>query len=220
MSINSKINNQQDIINLQPLTENDFSIFSQIFAYKNEYTEYMKYYSQGIPLTQQEVLETFIYRLECMYNQNSGISFIIMKEKNQIGFITYNILTNEIAYAILQEYSGHGYVKAALRLLLQIIIQYTNLVKATCHPDNIGSQKVLESVGFINKGIIEKSYGTRILYELEDLSTFLNQNFNNDAAKFKIIPKSMKIYQSLNFSNKFQQILQRQTTLIPYINSK
>ncbi|CAN4092935.1 unnamed protein product [Withania somnifera] len=66
-----------------------------------------------------------------------------------------------IGYAIGSDYWGHGIVAMALEMAIPIVFKdFSNLVRleALVEPENKGSQRVLEKVGFKKEGFLRK-YG-------------------------------------------------------------
>lgn len=75
------------------------------------------------------------------------------------GFVSWNMNHSraEVAYAIASLYWGQGYMTEAIKAIIQFGFD-RNLVRieARCHPDNIGSARVMEKCGMIYEGILRK----------------------------------------------------------------
>ncbi|KAL2229925.1 UNVERIFIED_CONTAM: hypothetical protein Sindi_1586900 [Sesamum indicum] len=66
-----------------------------------------------------------------------------------------------VGYAIGSEYWGQGIVTAALKIAIPIVFEkfpFLVRLEALVEEDNVGSQKVLEKVGFVREGFLRK-YG-------------------------------------------------------------
>lgn len=66
----------------------------------------------------------------------------------------------EIGYGLMPDYWGKGIAKKAVRLLVDHGFQILHLhtIEAQVEPENIGSVKVLESVGFRQEGFFKENY--------------------------------------------------------------
>ena len=62
----------------------------------------------------------------------------------------------ELGYTIHRDCWGHGYATEVANLLLQLGFEQLGLerIAATCAPDNAGSARVLEKVGFRREGVL------------------------------------------------------------------
>ncbi len=63
----------------------------------------------------------------------------------------------EIVYAISKKYSGKGYTSSAVKTLITYLFKETNVeqLNAIALPHNIGSNKVIQKVGFLFKETID-----------------------------------------------------------------
>ena len=86
---------------------------------------------------------------------------VILKETNKlIGAISlfhldwYDFKAGEVGYTIRKEYRGKGYAPEAVGLLIDYCFKKMKLRKiyADTEPNNIGSQRVLEKLGFKLEG--------------------------------------------------------------------
>lgn len=64
----------------------------------------------------------------------------------------------EVAYALSREYWNKGYMSEVVNRVIQFGFEEMGLVRieARCHPDNIGSSKVMEKTGMRLEGILRK----------------------------------------------------------------
>lgn len=81
-----------------------------------------------------------------------------------LGFTpNYKLKTAEIGYAIDKELHGRGIATEAVRLLVQKLFSETDVRRLTAgvHEKNIGSQRVLEKVGFKREGVLREHFFIR-----------------------------------------------------------
>ena len=73
----------------------------------------------------------------------------------------------EVGYALSTPFQRRGIMKRAIQLLVDELFASTQIerLEARCALDNVGSQKVLESTGFVREGILRSYFrlrGTRV----------------------------------------------------------
>lgn len=69
-------------------------------------------------------------------------------------------LEAELWYVLNRQYWRHGYTTEAVHALVSFGFQQIQLhrIWAMCHPDNIGSWRVLEKIGMTNEGRLRQHY--------------------------------------------------------------
>lgn len=92
--------------------------------------------------------------------------FLIFRERDGVlvGGITLAnvrrgiVQAGTVGYWVGEPYAGHGYMTAALRLLLPTLFGELHLhrVEAACIPGNIASVRVLEKCGFVREGLARR----------------------------------------------------------------
>jgi RimJ/RimL family protein N-acetyltransferase len=91
------------------------------------------------------------------------LGIILTEEAKLIGWCGLEMINREnreaeIGYALHRAYWGHGYMTEAARAILQAGFTELQLhrIFATCHPDNVGSIRVLERLGMRYEGCLRK----------------------------------------------------------------
>ncbi len=86
--------------------------------------------------------------------------FIETKDGSKIGYAVHFLARrqHEIGYAIIPSERGKGYATEAVTMLVDYIFLSKDIVRiqADTNADNVGSQRVLEKVGFTLEGILRK----------------------------------------------------------------
>ena len=72
--------------------------------------------------------------------------------------LRYGVDSKEFSYFLREEEAGKGYMKEALRALIQYLFTEEQLtcVSARCFVPNVASQRLLESLGFHRDGVIRQ----------------------------------------------------------------
>lgn len=95
---------------------------------------------------------------------------ICLDERHSIGYVSVKPGSGEddkcrahLGYAVSAEYWGQGIATAALKMVVRDVfneLEFPGLVRleALVEVENLGSQKVLEKVGFLKEGLLRK-YG-------------------------------------------------------------
>ncbi len=151
--------------------------FKKIFSSCDE--NYMKFYARGKRLSEEEAENNFQGRLKRMWeNKLPGhMTLIVELNKECVGLISLGPLKMygfdpEIAYIVDQDHCGKGVGLKSVKLTIDFL-QYLKdkgtydfkCLKATVHPLNVGSYKILEKSGFeCEEGIKIFSYGERKSY--------------------------------------------------------
>jgi len=112
--------------------------------------------------------------------------FIIeKKDGTKIGFIQHFNVQNpmgkivEVGYALVQSERRKGYCSEATTLMVDYLFLSKDIVRVQAYTNvrNVGSQKVLEKVGFKKEGIIRKSGFNRGKWEDECLYSILREEW-------------------------------------------
>lgn len=97
-------------------------------------------------------------------DDNTLLGCIFMKD------IDWNIPKAEIGYFIDRDYEGKGIVSGALRTIVHYCFNELNLEKVFVRvsPENIGSRKVAEKIGFELEGVLRRDFksGDGTLYDV------------------------------------------------------
>ncbi|TAK74600.1 MAG: GNAT family N-acetyltransferase [Gammaproteobacteria bacterium] len=135
--------------------------------------EVMKYISQGEIQTKEEV-ETFMAKA-IPYHEKHGLGFCSVFEKESSIFVGQAGLFHlgyddtrsdiEIGYRLHKKFWGKGYATELAKALIQWGFEHLSIKKlvAVAHPENRGSQRVLEKVGMWYVGKT-KYYDNEVLY--------------------------------------------------------
>lgn len=107
-----------------------------------------------------------LYRRQQEAAEDCGYLFgIFLQEKDElIGTISISHIVRgvgqfaELGYSLSSEHQGHGYMTAAVRLVLTYSFRSLGLhrIQAGIIPDNISSKRVVEKCGFQPEGIARK----------------------------------------------------------------
>lgn len=87
--------------------------------------------------------------------------FIEKKDGSKLGGISHSLVGNqlEIGYTLIPTERRKGYCTEAVEIMMDYLFLSKDIERIQAHTDvrNVGSQKVLEHVGFRREGIIRKS---------------------------------------------------------------
>jgi RimJ/RimL family protein N-acetyltransferase len=94
--------------------------------------------------------------------------WIVECDDHPAGWITL-VVTNwehglaEIGYALSTPYQGRGIMPVALGLLVRELFATTEIfrIEARCAVDNVGSQRILERLGFVREGLLRDYFVLR-----------------------------------------------------------
>ena len=89
------------------------------------------------------------------------LAIILVEEARLIGWCGLEMISRankeaEIGYALHRAYWGHGYMTEAAQAVLAVGFadMLLHRIFATCHPDNVGSIRVLEKLGMRYEGCL------------------------------------------------------------------
>lgn len=142
---------------IREFDEGDFiSIHS--YASKPEVTKY-------VPFGPNNEADTRLFLKKVLHDQIQNPRYeyefaVILKQGNCLigssGIHVTNIGNKEgsIGYCYDKQYWGNGYASEAAKAILDFGFNKLNLhrIFATCHPDNIGSARVMEKIGMKKEG--------------------------------------------------------------------
>lgn len=135
-------------------------LFIRYIADKNVRTheDAINYLKQG-PMVSYEKHD-FGLNLVCLKGANTPIGMCGLLKREELK-------NPDLGYAFLPEYSGKGYAREAAENTLKTIMKTCSLdtVVAVTLPDNLRSNKLLETIGFIFKETVELYGSHNNLYE-------------------------------------------------------
>ncbi|MCO5131781.1 MAG: GNAT family N-acetyltransferase [Xanthobacteraceae bacterium] len=115
--------------------------------------------------------------------------FLIFREQDGalVGGITLAnvrrgiVQAGTVGYWIGEPFAGHGYMTAALRLLLPTLFGELNLhrVEAACIPGNAASVRVLEKCGFVREGLARRYLCINGVWQDHLLFGMLHEDFRH-----------------------------------------
>jgi ribosomal-protein-alanine N-acetyltransferase len=101
----------------------------------------------------------------------SRIFLIEDKKGSELGYIAYFDTGDArgckgIGYMLQPAERGKGYGSEAVQMMVDYLFLNHDIVRiqAETHPDNAGSQRVLQKAGFTKEGLIRKSFFSRGVY--------------------------------------------------------
>ncbi len=90
------------------------------------------------------------------------------KDGSELGYIAHfdSKGCKGIGYTLLPAERGKGYGSEAGQMMVDYLFLNHDIVRvqAETHPDNVGSQRVLQKAGFTKEGLIRKSFFSRGVY--------------------------------------------------------
>lgn len=130
-------------------------------------SEFVMRYNAMIPKTREEVLAQFSgerarQNAFVMEHKESGkVIGVIFTEEDSL---RWGVVSRELSYFLNEDYSRQGYMKEALRAVIDYLFETENLecVAARSFAPNTASRKLLASLGFHQDGLIPrcvKGYG-------------------------------------------------------------
>jgi ribosomal-protein-alanine N-acetyltransferase len=137
-------------------TEDIFSIFSS-----EEVTKYYGMYPMKDISEAEELIERFKNSFESSTSIRLGIE---LKDCNRVigtcGFHNWNKrhFRAEIGYELNKEFWGQGFGKEAVLAVVMFGFNEMNLerIEAVVYPENKVSKNMLESIGFVQEGLLRK----------------------------------------------------------------
>lgn len=152
---------QTDRLIIREFNEDDFKSI-HTYASKPEVTIYLPF-GPNIEIDTQLFLKKVTnYKFQ---NPRCDYEFAVVLKKNNIliggcGIHIANIGNKEgsIEYCYDNQFWGKGYASESTNAILNFGFDKLNLhrIFGTCHPDNIGSAKVMEKVGMLKEGYLRE----------------------------------------------------------------
>ncbi|MFD2671468.1 GNAT family N-acetyltransferase [Marinicrinis sediminis] len=165
-------------LTLRPLKSSDAT---DIFAYcsDREMTRYT------IWETHQTIADTeaFLNGTFAQYERGEVSPWgMVEKQSGQIigtvGFISWDTVNDraELGYALSRSCWGKGYMSEAVQELVKFGFERMELVRieARCHPNNIGSERVMQKSGMQFEGILRKHIRAKGRYEDVKMYAIIN----------------------------------------------
>lgn len=152
--------------------------FRTIFS--NE--DVMRYYGM-FPVDSLEAVLQLIESLRSYYYEDRGIRWAILHRQTgqfmgTCGFHNCNKAARraEIGYELHSDFWGQGYIKEAIQAMMTYGADYMNLhrIEALVYPENKGSQKALEAVGFEKEGLLKGYAYFREVYQDLQIYSWIN----------------------------------------------
>lgn len=146
---------------IREFNEGDFKSI-HTYASKPEVTRYLPFGPNSEMDTQLFLEKVMNYKLQ---NPRCDYEFAVVLKKNNTliggcGIHVTNIGNKEgsIGYCFDNQFWGNGYASESANAIINFGFHKLNLhrVFGTCHPDNIGSAKVMEKVGMIKEGCLRE----------------------------------------------------------------
>jgi [ribosomal protein S5]-alanine N-acetyltransferase len=140
----------------------------------------MRYFGRPPMLTPPEAIEQ-VQALAVAFREHSGIRWgITWRDTGQFigscGFwrIVKPHFRAEIGYELASECWGRGVMTEAVSAALNFGFTQMRLhsVEAQIHPDNVGSRRVLEKLGFVQEGYFRENYYEPQVQQFTDTAVF------------------------------------------------
>lgn len=141
--------------------------------------EILRYISNGVTKSHDETMET-IQRVQTRWQQY-GFSWWAMCDKQSgevAGAACLQHLANqdgaplEIGWRLRKEFHGKGLATEAAKAIVDFAVERVGVtyLVAVAHPDNLASQRVMQRLGMIYKGIEVHYDEPCVVYELKGLT--------------------------------------------------
>lgn len=126
----------------------------------------MRYFG-SLPMQTLDQAIARVEGIQASFQEQSGIRWAITRRENgeYIGTAGFWRLVNEharaeIGYELAPEWWGQGVMPEAIGAILEFGFTQLGLhtVEAQIHPENTGSRRVLEKLGFIQEGYFHENY--------------------------------------------------------------
>jgi len=110
------------------------------------------------------------------------------KRGSEVGYIAHfdSKGCKAIGYMLLPAARGKGYGSEAVQMMVDYLFLNHDIVRiqAETHPDNVGSQRVLQKAGFTKEGLIRKSFFSRGVYRDTAMWSILREEWKTP----KVLP--------------------------------
>ena len=141
----------------------------------------VKRYFGSLPMTSLEEAVQRVHRIQTAFQEHSGIRWAIADRANGqlIGSAGFWRLIKphfraEVGYELAPEWWGQGVMTEALSAVLDFAFASMGLhsVEAQIHPDNSGSRRVLEKLGFVQEGYFRENFYDPVEAQFTDTAVF------------------------------------------------
>jgi len=152
---------ETDRLIIREFNEDDFKAI-HTYGSKCEVTRYLPFGPNSEIDTKLFLKKVINYKLQ---NPRCDYEFaVVLKKNNKLiggcGIHVINIGNKEgsIGYCYDNQFWGNGYASESANAIINFGFNKLNLhrIFGTCHPDNIGSAKVMEKVGMIKEGCLRE----------------------------------------------------------------
>jgi len=121
------------------------------------------------PITRIELIQTFLQKAIASWGRGKGsfdgsnsYLYVVEEQKGkEVGTLGVRLETYgyELSYALLKSSWGRGYMPEAVGAVSEWLLSNGAWrVFATCHVDNVGSQRTLEKAGFEREGRLRRYF--------------------------------------------------------------
>jgi len=152
---------ETDRLIIREFNEEDFKSI-HTYASKPDVTRYLPFGPNNEMDTQLFLKKVMDYQFQ---NPRCDYEFAVVLKKNNtliggcgIHVTSINNKEGSIGYCYDNEYWGKGYASESTKAIINFGFHKLNLhrIFGTCHPDNMGSAKVMEKVGMIKEGCLRE----------------------------------------------------------------
>ncbi len=155
---------ESERIHYKKLCNSDFDFFNHL--YSNE--KVMQYTYADAFTSDEKAYAKFQRCLQLQEQEETEVSYIAESKDtgDKIGITNFELYVNriegsicEIGYFILPEYWGRGYASEMSQAITTFLFEqyHAQKVLASCHADNLASQKVMRKLGMSMEGNFRKS---------------------------------------------------------------
>ena len=171
---------------IREFNENDF-ISVHAYASKPEVTMYVPFGPNNETDTQTFLKKVVYYQIQ---NPRHDYEFaVILKQSNNligscgIHITSINNMEGSIGYCYDKQYWGNGYAYEAAKAILNFGFTKLGLhrIFATCHPDNIGSARVMEKIGMQKEGRLREHKFQRGNWRDSFIYSILDYEYNDNS---------------------------------------
>ena len=138
-------------------------------------------YLARLPMTSPEEAEKQVQKYLTVYQEQEGIPWAIIRrgQKQVIGTcVFWNLIKAhfraEIGYVLSPEWWGQGVITEVASAMLTLGFTQMGLhsVEAQMDPENTGSRRVLEKLGFAQEGYFRENYYDTVKEKFTDTAVF------------------------------------------------
>jgi len=143
-------------ITLRPLTSSDLDAF-MVWATDPEVTQHLRWETYSSRAAAEEFFETVVKKhpwFQAIVVDSEVIGSMTLEKKSG----DFRCVA-ELGYVSAKKYWGRGLMTEAVALALKRGFQELDVVRieAKTHPNNVGSQSVLEKNGFVREALLKKA---------------------------------------------------------------